>query len=144
MRREHIDDISYHLKIIRSIDINQKEEVRQKEQEQAVKNQRAVWLHLINNNVDLDKMTIIKLRKICQESVADKNEIAGKVLLEYEKFDKLDEKLKNSGWKAYVEEYRRDPDSYRQQALTSTVIKQELNLKKKVEEEHFRNRLPNR
>eukprot|EP01084_Bolivina_argentea_P263937 446923_1 len=103
--------------------------LRKREEKDNVKKQRSIWLSLINDTVD--KMAIIELRRICQN--ADRNEIPGKVLLQYRKYGvlkRLPKRFKHFKWAEYIEKYKRDPDSYKPQ--TSTVIRKQFNQQQQV------------
>eukprot|EP01084_Bolivina_argentea_P071065 129245_1 len=64
-----------------------------------------IWLELITNS-NIEKMSIIKLRKICESIEGE--QIPGKLLLEYANNNILKlitEKIKHVEWKKYIESY---------------------------------------
>eukprot|EP01084_Bolivina_argentea_P276594 471971_1 len=60
-----------------------------------------IWLEFIN--IGIDKLSIIKLRRICQQT--DPEQIAGKLLLEYDILSKLPKDLQNIDWNGHIQQY---------------------------------------
>eukprot|EP01084_Bolivina_argentea_P082252 148925_1 len=89
-----------------------------------------IWLKLINN--DIDKMAIIKLRKICQDM--EQGQIPGKILLDYTTsgiFDRISDDIKHIEWEKHIKNYMLNNDSESPQEIVLT--EQKINQQDAVE-----------
>eukprot|EP01084_Bolivina_argentea_P311345 538911_1 len=72
-----------------------------------------LWLTFINENID--RMSILKIRKLCTDVAVKDGELPGKILLDYKKNDILNhipQDIKDIQWTRYVEKYRQNENMY--------------------------------
>eukprot|EP01084_Bolivina_argentea_P311344 538909_1 len=70
-----------------------------------------IWLEFLNKNID--PMSVVKLRKICQDM--EQEQIPGRILLEYENSNVLNEipnDIKHIEWKKYIQQYTERRGNY--------------------------------
>eukprot|EP01084_Bolivina_argentea_P178561 308630_1 len=88
-----------------------------------------IWIEFINN--DIDKMAIIKLRKLCEKfEVFDSKQLPGKVLLEYKTnniLSHIPQDLRKINWRKYIEHYISNnfPKQQKQVLLTQKTVSKE-------------------